>query len=219
MKLLLTSAGVMNDSIARALIGLVGKSPGDTSIVFVPTAANVETGDKGWLINDLVALKSQGFGSIDIVDIAAVPEAIWRPRMEAADILFFGGGNTFYLMEQMRASGLAALLPTLLETRVYAGISAGSMVAGPTLALTASHLVYGEDLDRTEDMAGLLLVDFCILPHLNSPFFPKLREEQIRDAIKGMHTRVYALDDQSAIRVVDGVAEVVTEGAYLTFDP
>ncbi|OWK26892.1 MAG: hypothetical protein US76_02160 [Parcubacteria group bacterium GW2011_GWA2_38_13b] len=56
MKLLLTSGGITNELIARALFDLVGKKPEDTSLVFIPTASNVEVGDKSWLINDLVNL-------------------------------------------------------------------------------------------------------------------------------------------------------------------
>ena len=46
MKLLLTSNGLANESISKALFELVGKKPEDTSLVFIPTASNVEIGDK-----------------------------------------------------------------------------------------------------------------------------------------------------------------------------
>ena len=46
MKLLLTSGGITNKSIAQALFGLVGKKPEDASLVFISTASNVEKGDK-----------------------------------------------------------------------------------------------------------------------------------------------------------------------------
>ena len=46
MKLLLTSAGLSNDSIANALFDLVGKKPEETTIVVIPTASNLEGGDK-----------------------------------------------------------------------------------------------------------------------------------------------------------------------------
>ena len=74
MKLLLTSGGITNASIARALFDLVGKKPEDTTLVFIPTASNVEMGDKGWLIDDLINLKKLNFKSIDIADISAVEE-------------------------------------------------------------------------------------------------------------------------------------------------
>ena len=89
MKLLLTSGGITNKSIADALFDLVGKKPEDTSVVFIPTAANIDKGDKTWLIDDLINLKRQNFKSIDIADISAVEQKIWRPKLEEADILFF----------------------------------------------------------------------------------------------------------------------------------
>ena len=53
MKLLLTSSGFTNKSIANALLEFAGKPFKELKLVFVPTAANVESGGKEWLINDL----------------------------------------------------------------------------------------------------------------------------------------------------------------------
>ena len=89
MKLLLTSAGITNESIKKALFDLVDKKPEDTSLVFIPTASNVEKGDKSWLIDDLVALKNLHLKSISIIDVSAVDRNIWEPQFKDADILFF----------------------------------------------------------------------------------------------------------------------------------
>jgi dipeptidase E len=215
MKLLLTSAGITNGSIAKALFELVGKKPEDTSVVFIPTASNIEAGDKEWVIEDLINLKNQNFKQIEIADISALEENVWRPRFETADVLFFEGGNTYYLMEWMNKSGLAKLLPEFLKTKVYVGVSAGSMVTNKDLALKISQMVYGEDLDKSEEMPGLNLVDFYFLPHLNSEYFTKVREENIKAAMDGMKEKIYAADDQTALKVVDGKVEVISEGKYL----
>jgi dipeptidase E len=218
MKLLLTSGGITNPSIAKALFELVGKKAEDTSVVFIPTASNIESGDKGWLIDDLVNLKKQGFKSIDIADISAIEEKVWKPRFETADVLFFEGGETYYLMEWINRSGLASLLPEYLKSKVYVGVSAGSMAASKDLALTTSQIVYEEDLNQTENMAGLNLVDFYFLPHLNSPWFKNLREDFIRKATVDMKERIYAMDDQSALKIVDGKVEVVSEGKWFVIN-
>ncbi len=218
MKVLLTSAGITNRSIADALLELAGKPFEEISVAFVPTASNVEKGDKGWLIDNLVQLQRLKFKQIDIVDISAVPEHIWKPRLEEADILFFEGGNTYHLMEWMNKSGLANFLPELLKTRVYVGVSAGSMVTNPDLALKISQVVYGEDLDKTSDMDGLKYVDFYFLPHLNSEYFVHLRKKNIEEAIAGMTLKVYAMDDSSALMSVDGIVKVISEGEYLEFN-
>jgi dipeptidase E len=218
MKLLLTSGGIANTSIANALFGLVGKKPEETSLVFIPTASNVEVGDKTWLINDLVNLKKLNFKSIDIADISAVEEKIWRPKLEDADVLFFGGGNTYHLMEWINKSGLVSFLSKLLKDKVYVGSSAGSMVASKDLALRISQIIYEEDLDKTEDMPSLNLVDFYFLPHLNSSSFTKMREENIRDTVQGMTEKIYVMDDNSALKVIDDKVEVISEGKWFVIN-
>ena len=218
MKLLLTSGGITNKSIAKALFNLVGKKPEDASLVFVPTASNVEKGDKDWLINDLINLKNLNLKQIDIADISAVGKEIWLPKMQEADILFFEGGNTYHLMRWINKSGLANELPELLKTKVYIGVSAGSMVVGKDMLLKTSQILYEEDLLEKENMAGLGYVSFYILPHLNSPYFNLRVEENIKEAVKDINEKIYVLDDQSALKVVDGKVEVVSEGKYLIFN-
>ncbi|MBU4217169.1 Type 1 glutamine amidotransferase-like domain-containing protein [Candidatus Parcubacteria bacterium] len=214
MKLLLTSAGITNQSIANALFSLTGKKPEDTTLVYIPTASNVETGDKGWLIDDLLSLNNLNFKSIEITDISAVDENIWRPSLEQADVLFFEGGNTYYLMEWLDKSGLAEVLPGLLKEKVYVGVSAGSMVTNKDLLLKISQIVYGEDLDKDYEMQGLNFVDFYFLPHLNSEYFINLREDFVRKAVKDMTEKIYVMDDNSALKVVDGKVEVIGEGEW-----
>lgn len=217
MKLLLTSGGLTNKSIEKALFELVGKKPEETSLCFVPTASNVEMGDKDWFINDLLNINKQNFKSVHITDISAVSEDIWRPQMEKADILFLEGGNTYHLMRWINKSGLAKILPELLKDKVYVGLSAGSMVTGPDLALRLSQTIYGEDMEE-KNMDGLSLVDFYILPHLNSPYFPARMEENARKVAGEISRKIYFLDDQSALKVVDDKVEVVSEGKYLEFN-
>ncbi len=215
MKLLLTSAGLSNPSIVKALEDLLGKSATGVKLAFIPTAANVEPGEKSWMIDDLINFRKAGF-EVDIVDISAVSKEVWLPRLQDAEVLFFGGGNTFHLMRWVKESGLQEELPELLQTRVYAGISAGSCIAGPTIYNSVQNL-FGEKYEL-EIKDGLGLVDFHFIPHLNSPYFDKIREENLREAAKDLTETVYALDDNSALKIVDGVVEVVSEGKYLTLN-
>lgn len=119
MKFLLTSAGVRNASIEKALLALIGKPTNEISVAFVPTAASCIAGDKGWLVDNLNDFLDRGFKSVDIVDIAAVPNENWFKRFETAELLCFGGGDEQYLAKTMRESGVMSVLPELLKTRVY----------------------------------------------------------------------------------------------------
>jgi len=123
----------LTEKIRDAVIGNAG-----TMIAYRIGASDAEFMAKefpGVTIDDLVNLKKQNFKQIDIADISAVGKEIWLPKMEEADVLFFEGGNSYYLMEWMNKSGLTKILPELLKTKVYVGLSAGSMVTGKDLAL------------------------------------------------------------------------------------
>lgn len=217
MKLLLTSAGLTNKSMIGALRGLLGKDFKDSNLVFIPTAANIEEGDKGWLLDDLTRFRELGFKEVDIVDIASVPKDTWEPRLKSADVLVFGGGNTSYLMQQIKRSGLAEALPELLKTRVYVGISAGSMVAAPNLRENEMQRLYEEPIVDGAANDGLGFVDFLVVPHVNSPYFPRV-SELVEEVAANIRTPLYALDDQSAVKIVDGETEVVSEGEWKRFN-
>lgn len=214
-KLLLTSAGLTNQSIVTALETLMGKSAKGVPLAFIPTAANVQPGEKDWLIEDLVNTQKAGF-LVDIVDISALTQEQWQPRLESAEVLLFGGGNTRHLMHWITKSGLASQLPALLETRTYVGTSAGSCIAGPTVHNPVQELLGEEyELDIT---AGLNLVNFHFMPHFNSQYFPKITKGNIATASGYLQEKVYAVDDQSAL-VVDGDSvKVVSEGMVQIFN-
>ena len=224
MKLLLTSNGLSNASIANAFQELIGRDPKDSKVAFIPTAANVERGNKDWLIDDLYRIKSRGY-YVDILELTALNKEEIRKVLEEVDAIFVGGGNTFYLSYWMRKSGLWNMLPELLKTKVYTGISAGSMVSGPRILFASQALekfgqLKDEDYDelgpKGESSAeGLKLVDFFVRPHLNSNHFPWHRKEFIEKVAKTVDQPVYAIDDSSAVKVIDGKVEVISEGDWL----
>jgi len=218
VKLLLTSSGKTNKSIEKALLKLLGKPFSKSHITFIPTAANVEKGDKTWLVDDMNNFRKLGFSTFDVIDISAVPKSIWLPSFEKADVLVFGGGNVYHLLSWMKKSGLAKLLPRLLENKVYVGISAGSMVTAENISLTASDILYYEDTGKIKNTKGLGLVDFEIRPHLNSKWFTKVNLPNLENLAKETPNAFYAIDDDTAISLVDNKIEVVSEGKWKKFN-
>ena len=99
------------------------------------------------------------------------------------------------------------------------GISAGSMITSPDLNLKLSEHIYDEDRIETTPLAGLGLVDFYFLPHLNSDGFPKMRRNNIEKSTKSIGKPLYALDDDSALQIIDGEIKVVSEGEYCILNP
>ncbi|UJP40591.1 Type 1 glutamine amidotransferase-like domain-containing protein [Cellulomonas palmilytica] len=131
------------------------------------------------------------------------------PWVEQADVLLVDGGDATYLAHWVRESGLADLLPGLTDT-VWVGVSAGSMVMAPRIGRYFVEWAGAPD-DRT-----LGLVDFAIFPHLD--LFPTntLAHARLWAADLGA-VPSYAIDEQTAIAVVDGTVTVVSEGSWTRF--
>jgi len=229
MKLLLTSGGITNDTLAKELEGLTGKPFNELRIAFIPSAAFGDpSDDKWWLIDDMSRLKNRG-AKVAIVSLADCTSEEISAQLEVADVIFVGGGQTFYLSWLMEQKGLFELLPKLLESKVYAGISAGSMIMTPKL-LTVSFAIRrpgiseeeleelgpeGRSLARTFGM-----VDFMVRPHMNGEEkFKDITPEMVQRAVNDTDTPAYMLDDNCAVRVIDDEVTVVGEGSWTLVEP
>jgi len=219
MKLLLTSAGLANDSIVKALSNLVQKPFSELKIAFIPTAANLEEGDKqDWFIKDLINLKELKFNSVDIVDISALPKEIWLERLKEADVLYVEGGNTYHLMYWFNQSGLSEILPELLKTKIYVGVSAGTVVATPSIINARSEKQLLLDIKEIAYNNGLSLVNFMIEPHINSVWFKDSTFDNLEKRSKEYKYPIYCLDDNSAIKIDGDKVEVISEGEWKLFE-
>ena len=153
--------------------------------------------------------------------MTALKPAEIREILEEMDAIFVGCGNTFFLSYWMQKSGVFDLIPELLKTKVYAGISAGSIIAGanllPSKAIKNGYIdkhyyekgVKGEGSDK-----ALGLVDIVFRSHLNSSYFPTVNKDNLAKIAPKLKYPIYALDDSSALKIVDGKIEVVTEGQF-----
>ena len=217
MKLLLASGGISNKSIENELKRLINKKDfNNVKMLYCITASNYDGGNMSdWLIDDLIYFKNAGF-EIDICDINGINKEKFIPRFEWADVFFFEGGNTQWLREAIRKSGLEKNLEELLKNKVWIGASAGSCVLCPTVVNSCQDL-----FDETIDILpndGLNLVDFQFIPHLNSEFFPKIRIENLNNASKSLEQidgkKMYILDDNGAVVVDNEEVKVVSEGIW-----
>ncbi len=221
MKLLLTSAGIKNTSIHNALTGLLGKPIAESSALCIPTASygHPEGGPSAaWRFiagRARTPMCELGWKSLGVLELTALPsigEEHWVPMVQETDALLVGGGDALYLSHWMRQSGLADLLPSLREV-VYVGVSGGSMAMGPNIGEGFAHWKPPADGDE-----ALGLVDFSMFPHLDHENMP---ENSMAGAEKWAATVPvpgYAIDDQTAIKVIDGAVEVVSEGHWKLFD-
>ena len=220
MKLLLTSAGITNPSIRAALVGLLGK-PIEACSALVNSTASYPLRQGTQLAWDYIAgrqpenpMTELGWTSVGLLELTALPSvarAVWLPAVEEADALLVNGGDTIYLDRWMRESGLAEVLPSL--DLVYVGLSAGSLVMSPAVADVFASWT------RSAGGEGLGFADFEIFPHLDNPDLPDNTTADAERWAAGLTRTGYAIDDQTAIMVVDGVVEVVSEGSWRLFAP
>ncbi len=222
MRLLLTSAGIRNESIQEALVGLLGKPIAECDALCIPTASygQPEGGpSSAWRFvsgnQPNCPMTGLGWKSLGVLELTALPsigEDLWVPLVRQADVLLANGGDASYLSYWMQRSGLADLLPTL--DAVWVGLSAGSMVMTPSI---------GEEFVGWQPPTGgdrtLGVVDFSIFPHLDNEMLPDNCLAEAEKWAAKMPQPSYLIDDETAIKVIDGQVGVVSEEHWRHFTP
>ena len=222
MKFLLCSSGISNPSIHDTLVELLGKPIAEANALCIPTGVQPFPGGPSHVYRFISGTTSSpmcglGWKSLGVLELTALPSVKpedWIPAVQETDALLVWGGSPLYLCYWMRQSGLADLLPELGGETVYVGLSAGSMVMTPNIGEYFVGWKPPTGGDRT-----LGMVDFSIFPHLDNPDLPYNTLAHAEKWAAGMPVPSYAIDDQTAIQVVDGVVEVVSEGHWKRFVP
>ena len=222
MKLLLTSAGIRNASIHAALLDLLGKPIADARALCIPTAGYghpLGSPEGAWRFvagkEPRTPMCELGWKSVGVLELTALPSidrARWTRWVRETDVLLVNGGDAVYLSYWMRQSGLADLLQTLPD-KLWVGLSAGSMVMAPRVGdafVETKPSITGND-------TTLGVVDFAIFPHLDHPGFDENTMAAAEQWAAEIGCPSYAIDDQTAIKVVDGVVDVVSEGHWRFF--
>jgi dipeptidase E len=222
MKLLLTSAGITNPSIHDALVDLLGKPIAESNALCIPTAAygsSYSTPVGPWRFisgRSDQPMTELGWKSLGVLELTALPSMgsdRWVQWVRETDALLVNGGDALYLCHWMRESGLADLLPSLRDS-VWVGFSAGSMVLTPRI---------GEDFVGWKSPGGsdetLGVVDFSIFPHVDHPDLSENTMAEAERWASGLSNPAYAIDDDTAINVVDDTVEVISQGHWKRFAP
>ena len=221
MKMLLTSAGIKNPSIRKALDEMLGKPIAECNALAVPTAGyghpQVKPAGAWRFISGQepeCPMTELGWKSVGVLELTALPSIDkdrWVSWVREADVFLVNGGDALYLNYWMRQSGLADLLPSLDE-KVWVGLSAGSMVMTPRIG---QYFVEWKPPTGSDETLGL--VDFSIFPHLDHPMLPYNTMTHAEKWFATLSVPAYAIDDQTAIKVVDGTVEVISEGHWKQF--
>jgi dipeptidase E len=190
--LILTSS---NNFVTKDFIQYLPKQPQDLRMTFIPTAAEVEEGSLEWLKEDRQALIDIGYQVTDFTLTGKNQEQV-KEMLDNTDFVFVSGGNTFFLLQEMRKSGFAELIKSYVDKGlIYGGSSAGSIVAGPDISL-----VQGLDdpslAPELKDHKALGLVDVVVFPHWGSEHFQNRYEKVMKSGYKKGLKIVLLTDDQ-----------------------
>ena len=221
MRLLLTSAGIKNPTIHAALVDMLDKPIDECAALLIPTAAYghpAKLPGKAWsFVNGQPAhcpMAELGWKSLGLLELSALPslpDEHWVPMVREADVFLANGGDSLFLAHWMRESGFDELLPTLKGA--WVGFSGGSMALTPRI---------GDEFKVWEPPGGgdkaLGIVDFSIFPHLDHPDLPENTMAAAEEWAAGVGNPSYAIDDDTAIKWIDGDVEVVSGGHWRYFD-
>jgi dipeptidase E len=221
MKLLLTSGGVTNASISKALIALLGKPISECKALCIPTALYGHpygTPEGAWrfIADRSTNMSGLGWKTIGVLELTALPsidKIRWTKWVKETDAFLVEGGDAIYLAHWLRKSGLAAMLPELLKKSVWVGLSAGSMAMTPRVGeafVETKPSITGDD-------KGLGLVNFSIFPHLDYPGFDENTMPHAEKWAANIGVPSYAIDDNTAIMVDGESIEIVSEGKWRAF--
>jgi peptidase E len=203
MKLFLASLAI-SDSQAIELAKLVGKRPQDIKLGHIENAVDTYAEkDRAWFYNNRRAIESHGF-DVERIDLRRYKGKAGELKavLSGKDVIWCGGGNTYYLRWILRDAGADAIISDLAKRGVvYGGGSA--IVAGPTL----KHFETADDPHEAPEAIyeGMSLTDKVIVPHMDNAKFAAIIHG-INQALLDDGFKTAPLGDAQAL-VMDGDIE------------
>jgi dipeptidase E len=178
-----------------------------------------------------------GWKSLGLLELTALPSIdrkAWVPSVEETDALLVWGGDPLFLSYWMNQSGLTNFLSSLQRPVVYVGVSAGSIVAAPIFGETYRKPYRGTGSPLTlEDMTlpapegeitrnfitakGAGFTNFALIPHANHKDRPDAAFAVAPKWAAKLPVPVYAIDAQTAVKVIGDSVEVISEGLWKQF--
>ncbi len=177
---------------------LIKEELDNKKIAFIPTAS-IHEGYTGYVGSARKLFKKLG-ATVTEIDISKEVYSTIKSVFEDADIIYFTGGNSFFLIDQLRKTGTDELLKKeLTNGKLMIGESAGAIICAPTIKYIEQMDEKPEDYSQEDDM-GLNLIDFYVLPHYLTAPFKKVTEKIMTEF---SNLNICPINNHQAI-VVDG---------------
>lgn len=159
-----------------------------------------EEPNPSWLEGDITRAKEEFGCIVDTFDIENMPEESLQTTFAKYDAIWVEGGMTFYLINAIYRTGFGKILKKLLESKVYIGTSAGSMICSKSL--DASEWYVGEPEENPNHLEGLGLIPFQIYPHFDEKNLERIKE------LRHKEQQYWLLKDGQAVCVNDNEIKV-----------
>ncbi len=199
-KLLLTSAGFLNEKITKVFLSELGKPANKAKVLMVTSART----DEEQFYIDASKKELEDLGVKDIITYR-IDRQIQKEEMDTFDAVYVCGGNTYLIFDEMKKNHFDKMLINFVNKGgLYVGVSAGSIIPGPDIEI-AGYGTGGDANDvNMEDTSGLNLISTAINPHFNQESI-----DEIEKFSKSVSYQVVSLTDQQAIFVEDGAVTLI----------
>lgn len=202
--LLLTSSGMSGTK--EEILSVLPKPADKIRVAHIITASKNEK-NVSYMERDRELMKEAGF-NVEDVDIEGKDKKQLMKILGVVDIIYVQGGNTFYLLRQMRKSGFDKVIRKLLRKGIiYIGVSAGSIVAGQTIETAGWGNNPDEKTVNLINLKGLKLIKSNIFVHYNSDDLEMLKQKP-----KKVRKKLRTLTDEQALFVFGRKTTLVGEG-------
>lgn len=208
MKLFLTSGGLTTPDLRKEFVSFVGKKPEDIKVAYFITANNPEK-DKSFMEKDIAYFTTADITDLSLLDLETESEKQIMHTITESDVIWFYGGNTYYLLNQIKKRNAAVYLEKFVrqEGKIFAGESAGSMIATPSIETSTIKPAVENTVGLT-DLTALNFVPFELSPHCPG----RVSEESTRAYAEASDNMVIAIDDNSALKIVNDAISPVGNG-------
>lgn len=195
MKLLLTSAGFLNREVRDIFLKLIDKPVEQVHLIFIPTASRTEEELK-YVVKSRQELADLGINKITTFNL---DRQVTINEINNVDIIYVCGGNTFYLLQKIRESGLDQCLPHFKG--LYVGVSAGSIVVGPNAEVSGP---WDKNDVNLSDTVGMNIVNFAVVPHFQRK--DRIIVQELKDRVG---YEILPLTDNQAVLVENNERKII----------
>lgn len=175
------------------LLPLFEKELTGKTVSFIPTASTVEK-VTFYVQAGKEALESLGM-IVDVLDTSSESPDEIRRRIAANDCMYVSGGNTFFLLQELKRTGADAVIVRAVKGgKLYIGESAGSIVA-------SKNIEYIKAMDSSKkapeltNFDALGLTDFYTVPHVRNFPFKKAAKKIIDEYSASLNLLAIANDE------------------------